>query len=250
MVLGLGLSLLVIGCGSRFLRPPRYTAPQFGVQDSVFTDDLVRAAWFSSYQTPPGFYDEAPTESRRPYYVNTVSLGMDHLWREVSTNDPAQALAWSESTIARSSVRYSLTPTAIVTTRYFEFSPVPGTGRIGVPMRVHRLDYLQYLSQPFAQPDTAILVFSGLVDTASVRGLAEYLWFKDHWYPKVLSSFGRQDAGGFVHWIYCLGGYGIEGGVDTIEIHRLEYRITWSARLVMHHAVVRRVPARVQDRRI
>lgn len=237
VVLLLGLSSASCGVGSDPFSPDRvrtYPAPVFGANDSVFTDDQLLLAEYSTYLYPPGFYQEPPVRIA-PYYVNTVSIAppasRPFEWRELATDDPAQARAWADSSVAYANHVAPLDTTAYVTRKYIEF--LPGTvvaPDIGVPMRAHRLAYLDRRARNRLAADSLEGRLNARpIDTAASREVAEYLWYLDHRQihgAKVLSSYGREGEGVFVQVIHHLslvvGDYGLR---DRIELFRTEYRV-------------------------
>ncbi len=244
----LGLVVLVsltLGCDTRSIVAPKPAVPSEGwPTDSSYSDSLIRAVAYSSYQAPEGFYHEDQPGGIAPYYVNTVSVKplccRPADWRELSTEDAFQAWSWAESTVAYSNGVAPLDPGApIVTQRYFEFRPLAGASGTRVPMRAHRLSYIDRSMVDFFHRDSVLGVFGVRpVDTTSVRGLAEYLWFKERGF-KALSSFGRDLGGIVVHTIYEVGiTYGDWGMCDEIELYRLEYRVSKASGLIILRRVV------------
>jgi hypothetical protein len=253
--------VLVAGCGSLPNSPARsritYSEPVFGSRDSVFTDDQLRAAVYSNYRCPAGCYQETGYRVA-PYYVNALSISPPNAqpasdWRDLATEDTAQARAWAESTVSHGSGIAHLDPgPPAVTNRYIEFAPTAGSSPFSPAMRVHRLSYLNPLNfRPWSfYSDSLVGTFNARpVDTTSVRGLAEYLWFK--WYReiagfKVLSSFGSEDGSLVVHTIYDVEtSYGDYNLSDDITLHRLEFRTSKSTgEIVFRQALMRHVVGR------
>jgi hypothetical protein len=237
--LALASCLLVTSCSVTHdpLRPGAvrsYPPPVFGAADSVFSDDQLLAAIYSPYTYPPGFYQEPPTRVA-PYYVNTVSIAplccRTEEWRELSTDDPAQARAWADSSVAYSSNVETLDTTAIVTEKYIEFRPGPVTSpNLGVPMRAHRLAYIDRWMRDRFHPDSLEGRLNARpLDAAATRGVAEYLWYLEQrqiYGSKVLSSFGRDDPGSFVQVLFHtqlnMGDWNM---CDQINLFRSEYRV-------------------------
>jgi len=213
-------------------REPVYAPPVFGPDDSTFTDAQLLAAVYSSYLYPPGFYEE-PWETVAPYYVNTLSIAPRGAqppdWRELATDDPAQARAWAESTIVHSSYPFVLDTATIATDRYFEIPPAQG--QRGVPMRAHRLAYLDRSGLDRLRPDSLQGRLNARpIDAASTRAVCEYLWYLGHRRiagEKALSSFGRTGADGCEHVVFgtrlVVGDWGM---YDTITLIRHDYRVS------------------------
>jgi len=212
-VLLLFLTTLLAGCDKLPSAPslaPTYRPPTFGPQDSVFTDRDLRAAIFSSYTGPPGFYTEDHSTSS-PAYLNSWSIHSPYvreflLRYELSTDDPGEARLWADSSIAYSHGAGPLSSDGpLVTERYIEFLAPLGTRGYSLGLRAHRASYLDRsragrLTDPFlgtlrVRP----------VTPAAARSVAEYLWFLTY-YPsgktKPLTSFSRTSNGSVVHMVY------------------------------------------------
>jgi hypothetical protein len=233
------LAIIAAGCDRIPVSPlALFPTPSFEPRDSTFTDDQVRAAVYTTYRWPAGFYQE-PEYRVAPYYVNALSTkplccrpAAD--WRELATDDTAQARAWADSTVAYGSHIIPLaSDPPIVTDRYIEFRPITGTRQPGVAMRAHRMSYLDpvYFRSAFFFSDSLVGTFNARpVDTTGVRGLAEYLWFKWHRDMggfKVLSSFGSDEGGAVLHVVYDVETtYGDWNMQDDLRLNRLEFRVS------------------------
>lgn len=258
----LALSLVLSSCdGSRSpfrlldpFGPWRLSPPVFGLADSVFTDQQLIAAVYSSYEGPPGFYAE-PATTIAPYYVNTASIAppccREPVWRELATDDPAQARAWADSSVAYSNHVAPLDTTAFVTEKYIEFRPGPVVSpNQGVAMRAHRLAYLDRWARDRLHPDSLEGRLNARpIDAAAARKVAEYLWYVDHRQihgEKALSSFGRDEGNVLVHVVFqtrlVMGDYDMR---DVISLIRSEYRVSrTTGDIVRRELLVRTVPGK------
>lgn len=255
----LALAFGLFGCGvwSQVPEVPDdelYVPPIFGARDSTFSDAQLLAAVYSTYRLPPGFYEE-PRPELAPYYVNTISVtpseqrsGME--WRELATEDTAQARAWAESTLANSTRQGSLLAAApIVTERYIEYREDASTTRYPIALRSHRSSYLLPVAFRAASfyPDSLIGTFQVRpVDSLSVRGLAEYL--HDRWYAhsggaRVLSSYVGRQGVVCTHIVYGIETiYGDYHMRDRLQLYRFEYEVDAVAgRVALHRQFIRSV---------
>lgn len=246
------LALAPWGCGTPTQPHIPALPPVFAPGQRTFTDQEVLSAIYSSYQHPQGFYDEprGPRDAR-PYYVNTnsvrrctnTSCGI----RELSTDDVEEAARWADSTIANSSGNPSPIDRdrVVVTERYIEF-PRTDAGR-DPAMRVHRLSYLDRTTVDLAKRDSVFGTFNARpIDPTTVRALCEYLWFKDQFSVKALSSYGEDRGATVVHTVFEVllagGDYGMH---DEAILVRLEYRVSKETGLiVLRETVERRVQGR------
>lgn len=210
------------------------TPPVFGPTDSVFADQQLLAAVYSDYGYPPGFYQESRS-GPFPYHVNTLSIAPPCCqppdWRELATDDPQQARAWAESTVAHSTIRAPLDTVPIVTERYIEFMPAANSSaRDGVPMRAHRLAYLDRWMFDQMHPDSVRGRLNARpIDEPAIRAVAEYVWYLD-WgrtSDKVLSSFTLPAPRGDTHVLYVTrkirGDWGVD---DQVQLRRSAYRVS------------------------
>lgn len=211
-----------------------FPPPVFGPADSVFTDEQLLRAAYSDYAYPPGFYQE-PGTGTVPYYVNTLSIApaccQPSDIRELATDDPMQARAWAESTVAHSTIRAGLDTVPKVTERYFEFQPLASSSaRDGVPMRAHRLAYLDRWMLDRLRPDSLQGRLNARpIDDAAIRDVSEYLWWRDLRLGdcRVLSSFSLPPPRNDTHVIYHARlDYGDWGMYDRIHLFRSSYRVS------------------------
>jgi hypothetical protein len=233
------LAMVVAGCGTLPSAPRSaagYDPPVFGERDSVFSDQDLRAAVFSTYAGPPNFYTEDHSTSF-PSYLNFAGIhspdAREFLPRyELSTDDPVEARQWADSTVAYS---HGLGPMSsaepVITERYIQFLVPMGSGRYSLRLRAHRASYLDRsragrLTEPFlgtlrVRP----------IDPSAARGAAEYLWFLayiSNGNTKPLTSFSRITSDGVVHLVFSA--TRLHDPVDpkrrdTIGLMRSEYRI-------------------------
>jgi hypothetical protein len=245
------LLVALVGCGTSPTAPRLYEPPVFEAEDSVFTDDELRAAFFSSYEGPPGFYAEAHDGSA-PYYVNTWSIHSpyDRSYRprfELSTEDSVQARQWADSTVAYSIGVAPLdsSPPA-VTDRYFEFHTISGPPSTTLRLRIHRATYFDRSTEGPRGPDWGVGALQVRpIDASAARGLAEYLTFLEFYSTraKPLSSFARKE-GAVVHVIFWVGSGDFGVGPETIRLWRDEYRVySDSGDTVRRREMVRSIPA-------
>jgi hypothetical protein len=247
------LAALGPGCGSSPTRPLLdWTVPRFAADQASFTDDDVRAAYYSRYRSPGSFYREDGYGVTAPYYVNTISVHdvccRPSVWIELSTEDVGQARAWAESTVAHSSnaIPSPLGPVR-VEERFFEF---PRGSDRAVPMRVHRLSYLDRSMFDRLAPDSLIGVLqSRPIDAGAARDVAEYLWFLDHRSRRnpVLSSFGFEEGMTLVHVVYDVE---VTSGprCDQLRLRRLEYRVAVpTGEIVLRVTLVRTIEGECRE---
>lgn len=243
MLVPLVASFLLAGCGHEPTRPLFHVrTPVFGERDSVFTDQQVFDAIYSNYAHPPGFYEDPSDES--VYYPNTGSIVDSRQrpadpWVDLSTEDPAQARAWADSTAAHSSEPEHIAATPpTATERYFEFQDVYDTGRPKMKMRVHRSSYVsdvQKMNTFFVTSGVAGTYHVRPVAAENVRGLVEYLWVQagGGYGEKALSSFTTDAGPEVAHTLYTVayehGDYGIQ---DVLHLRRTEYRVDKSTGVI------------------
>jgi hypothetical protein len=215
------------GCSKNPVSPAGSNLPVFGPSDSVFTDGQLRAAAYTVYAGPAGFYSERrPNNYEWPHYL------------ELSTEDTTQARAWVVASAATNSDYPnvdSASPT--MTQRYFEFVTYKGGSAARQPVRIDRASYLDRTG--FAGSFRGKLVVRP-IDNAAVRGVAEYLWYVDH--PddlsdiKPLSSFSRMSDGSIRHSIYFVHrteGLGLFGPYPVVELIRDDYWIDTSTGAIL-----------------
>ena len=233
------LPVVLVGCSdlpSAPQIPPSYAPPVFGAQDSVFTDYELRAAMFSTYSGPAGFYTEDHSTTT-PYYVNVWSVHSPYVREflpryELSTDDPAQARLWADSTIAYSNGMGPMgSAEPLVTPRYIEFLVPLGSRGWGLRLRAHRASYLDR-----SRADRLTDPFLGTlrvrpIDPVAARGVAEYLWFLTYLSSgksKPLTSFSRISSYGVVHLVFSatrLKDVVTPGSQEMIGLMRSEYWI-------------------------
>lgn len=235
-IAAIAASAVLSSCGGWHLpiEAMLFPPPVFGPADSVFTDEQLLRAAYSDYACPPGFYQE-PGTGPAPYYVNTLSIAppccQPSECRELATDDPMQARAWAESTVAHSIIRAGLDTVPIVTERYIEFQPLAtSSARDGVPMRAHRLAYLDRWMLDRSHPDSLQGRLNARpIDDAAIRAVSEYLWWRDLRVVggKVLSSFllppPRNDTYVFYHARLDYGDWDM---YDRIRLFRSSYRVS------------------------
>ncbi len=235
--------LATAGCGSDWPMAPHrlFVAPTFAPGQDAFTDEELLRAAYSNYRAPATFYDEPLAGPSRPYYVNTISVAplccQPDQWIELSTDDTGEARGWVDSTAAHSSERTTLDPgPPVVTGRYFEFRTL-GSGPV-FGYRVHRRSYLDRDGVDFlARGVVTGKLNARPLDADAVRGVAEYLWFKDEGSlegRKALSSFTRSEGDTLRHVIHDVtlmrGDYGM---CDEVVQRRLEYRVVAASGLML-----------------
>ncbi len=195
-------------------------------------DPIVQLV-YSPYKFPEGFYHEE-LGNGSPYYENTISTtpldSRGEVWVELSTEDPAQARAWSDSSDAYSSEHRTVRAQR-VTERFFEFSRVnPLNTRYTLLSRVHRSSYLAWCKLPPYPDGSVIGVFSKRpVTDGDVHSLAEYLWFIRNYNmggAKVLSSTTGSTPQAITETILETGvSYGDWGMRDHITVFATTYSV-------------------------
>jgi len=238
-ILCAAIALAVGACSKNPVSSAGNRPPAFGTADSVFTDGQVRAAAYSMYAGPQGFYSEQHPETyTAPIIVSTITTAAcgarPDRWVELSTEDIAQARTWAAASVACNGDSDIVdTGPATVTDRYIEFVAYhPGEGPRH-PVRVHRESYLDRSGFDRFHPDSLVGVLElRPVDDVAVTGVAEYLWYLDHPYAwpdtKPLTSFSRASNGSILHTIYFVHrtvGIGLLGPVPLIELYRDDFRV-------------------------
>jgi len=218
---------------------PKTRVTAFGPSDSVFTDEQLRQAAYSSYAGPAGFYSEPPVPYAAPLYVSSLELSPGSgTWIEVATEDTAQARAWAVAAAFWCTVD-ARPPT--LTRRYIEFATYsPGEGP-RMPVRTHRASYLDRSGYDRFHPTDLYGVLQVRpIDSTEARSVAEYLWFKEHRYTdyKVLSSFSRTSQGSILHTIFYVHeavGFGLFGPSEYVELYRDDFRVNTTDGAITFH---------------
>jgi hypothetical protein len=203
------IALVVAACAP----DPQDSGPQgYGARQATFTDGELRAAVYSDYAGPAGMYSDP---ARPLYYVNTVSTGQsDSEWRELCTDDYAQAKEWvdaSDGALPNVTERQE--------ERFFEFVRDKGSYRLH--FRAHRCAYFDpYVYDHFNRgPERGVFNQRPLTGEA-VADLGEYLWYLSNHQTKgfkVLSSFADETDTSIQHSMYYTAVvYGDFGLCDTI----------------------------------
>ncbi len=238
-ILCIAAGLVAGGCSKIPVSAVGNKPPVFGASDSVFTDQQLRAAAYSLYAGPAGFYSEQhPATYAAPLYMSTLSVApcdsRPGQWVELSTDDSTQARAWADASVACASDSFIVDagpPT--VNQRYIEFVTYrPGEGPRH-PLRVHRASYLDRSGFDRFHPGRFIgVLVLRPVDNAAARGVAEYLWYVDHPYAwpdtRVLTSFSRASAGSVLHTVYFVRrtiGIGLFGSYPIVALLRDDFRV-------------------------
>lgn len=224
--------------------------PVFGSSDSAFNDRQVIDAVFSTYSGPVGFYAEAPVPFAAPLYVTNVGVAgqgpRPDSCMELATSDTVQARAWAEASVGWWCTVAHNPPLA--TDRYFEFATyIPNDGP-RMPVRVHRASYIDRSRYDLFDPgpDLGTLEVRP-VDALACRGVAEYLWFKDHGRNsalKVLTSFTASATTGQRHTIFWTEFIPrvLDLTPDRIVLRRSEFWIDGASGIVdFHESVIREV---------
>jgi hypothetical protein len=172
------------GCTDKGVAPtrPQVNLTYVATFDSIsITDDVLLQIVYSTFKLPSGFYQENLADTNI-YYENTVSIlplaRRTDRWSEMSTDDRAQAFAWSESSSVNSAYYRTLVYES-QTEKFFQFCRVYlQRPRDVLFSRVHKLSYLDRSMFDAFHPTSLIGVFNFRpIDTTSVRTLVEYLWF-------------------------------------------------------------------------
>ncbi|HEV8265770.1 MAG TPA: hypothetical protein VGQ06_12555 [Gemmatimonadales bacterium] len=235
-------------CSKNPVSPVAPRIPVFGPVDSVFTDEQLHQAAYTPYTGPAGIYSEPPVPYAAPLYVSSYELSPGAgTYIEFSTEDTAQARAWAVAAAWWCTVDPK-PPT--LNWRYIEFATYsPGEGP-RMPVRTHRTSYLDRSGYDRFHPTSLYGVLQVRpIDNAEARGLAEYLWFKEHRYSnyKVLSSFSRPSQGSILHTIFYIHravGIGLFGPYEYVELFRNDFRVdTTSGAIMFHETHLRDVPS-------
>ena len=244
---------MLYGC-SHSIEPNPVVPPPPAISDSTqLTDQVVLQAVYSTYKYPEGFYSEN-TDTGSIYYENTISIlpvsqRTDH-WFELSTDDSAQARAWSDSGAVNSSYYRSIVSFR-ETEKYFEFKRV----RDGYPAdvlldRVHKSSYIDRSMYDRLNPGNTICVFNYRpLDDLSFKTLVEYLWYYDNYQlagAKVLYVHLKDVGNSIVLTMFTTSvDYGDWGMHDAISLNRLIYTVDKSSgSVVFAHSVVRNIEGR------
>lgn len=235
-------------CSKNPVSPGVPRIPVFDPTDSVFTDEQLLQAAHMAYSGSADFYSEPPVPYAGPLYVSSYELSPGsgtHI--EFSTEDTAQARAWAIAAAWWCTVDPK---PATLTRRYIEFATyAPGEGP-RMPVRTHRASYLDRSGYDRFHPTSLYGVLQVRpIDNSEARGVAEYLWLKDHRYSedKVLSSFSRQSQGSILHTIFYIHdefGVGFFGPYEYVELFRDDFWVnTTDGTIAFHEAHLRDVPS-------
>ena len=229
-------AVFLAGCADEGVPPTRPQADMTYVAtfDSIsITDDALLQIVYSDYRLPSDFYQEALGDTN-VYYENTVSIlpltqRTDH-WSELSTDDWAQAFAWSESS-AVNSAYYRTVLYQSQTEKFFQFCRVYLERPTEVvASRVHKLSYIDRSMFDAFHPTPLIGVFNSRpIDTTSVRTLVEYLWFTHNYNnrsAKALAAVASESPDSVRCALYVVGiSYGDYGLKDAICLWREVYSV-------------------------
>jgi len=186
---------------------------------------------FNSPRTPAGFYSEE-TGQDTLYYENTISVApvsmRGDVWRELCTDDAAQALSWSDASNNYDSQKRDLVAQA-ETEKYFEFQR---TG--GLRSRVHKCSYIDRSALDKLHPGPAMGTLNLRPITADrAKEVVEYLWFIDNqWIAghKVLSTQAEVAASSVIYIFdeaeIGLGDFGL---CDQIVLFKSTYSVDLSS---------------------
>ncbi len=228
------LLLLCSSCKDIGTQPGASLAPE---------DEAILVLVYSSYKVPEGFYWENLSNSSL-YYENTISTtpptSRGNTWIELSTDDLAQARAWSDSSNAYSS-EHRVVTSVRETEKFFEFRRVhPLSGTWTILSRVHKRSYLAW-SRPLPYLDGSVIgaVNKRPITQADVRTVAEYLWFIRNYEmggAKVLSS-GPGGLPGALSWeiIETQVSGGDWGMRDNIAVFSSVYNVDQASGEISYH---------------
>ena len=187
--------LMLYGCNE--LGPessPLWEAPGYKAtfESIEIPDSTILRLGYSSSLAPDGFYVE-DWEAGSIYYETTLSIAPEHLRQPpfyfLSTNARQQAYAWSESSSVHSAYYRELVSER-ETDRFYEFRRVYKQNPKDILLsRVHKLSYLDRSNfDYFAHASLIGRLNARPIDEATVRSLAEYLWFIDYDGTRALAS--------------------------------------------------------------
>ncbi len=202
--------------------------PSFAPEQSSFTDDeLLSAAYSATYKYPAGFYSEN-TSNKSIYHVNTVSIGRDGGWFDLSADTRDEAYGWATLTNERGSVVRNYTGER-ATNIFFEFSYAdPSLPDRAFLSRVFKLGYAdRSMYDRLAKGPTIAKLNARPMTVATVKECVEYIWFYDNYNlggAAVLSSFGSEDSAAVTITMYEISVvYGDWGLSDSITLHKSVY---------------------------
>jgi len=196
---------------------------------------IIQLADNQNYRYPDGF-----NITNVGYYENTISVTRlserKNSWHELSTNDRAQALAWSDS-----SDKYSSDHRAVIfeieTEKYFEIKR-QSTSNVNDVLfsRVHKTSYFLPLFDLFNPLDT-IGVYHGQLDSSKAKEFVEYLWSGGtigDCSCKVIESQMIEYDDYFGQHIesFNVTGSGDSGGWDSIFVHDNYFRLDKHTRML------------------
>lgn len=189
--------------------------------------DAILAAAYGGPRFPDGFYTEE-LGGYSLYYENTVSiLPADERtpeWRELCTDDPEQAAAWSEAGSVNSS-QYRPLIEARETEKHFEFVR---DGRL--LSRVHKCAYVDRSMYDRFHPGEVLARYNVRPVTAQgAAELVEYLWFTRYYNnasAKTLCAATSTETGAVLHTLHTLRiVYGDWDMCDQITLVANVYRV-------------------------
>jgi hypothetical protein len=196
--------------------------------------DPVLQLVYSSYKTPPGFYQEELTNSSL-YYENTISITpvhqRDDTWFELCTDDHSQARAWSDSENV-----FGSDPRSVVaereTERFFEFTRRDASVW-KLLSRVHKCSYLDRSMFDRFHPGSVIGVFNKRpMFQSDVQSLVEYLWYIDNYDifgAKIVSVESVDDGSAFRTTLTEIQMSGGDWGMrDHITVYQSAYSVSKS----------------------
>ncbi len=213
------------------LRPPIFTATFESIQ--IEDSELLRVA-YSEFKMPQAFYQE-DLHGGFPYYETNLSITPLSLRQppffELSTNDEAQAFAWSESSDVHSSYHRPIVSER-QTEKYFEFQRVNPQNHSDILLsRVHKLSYIDRSMFDFSNPTPLVGRLNARpIDTLAATEFAQYFWFLSNcamFGAKALAAIPKDDSDtaycALYHVSRVQGDFGVR---DMISLHRTVYAIS------------------------
>src|SRR5689334_4414014 len=183
-----------------------------------FSDaELLTAAYSDQYTGPQGVYTDAWSPL---YYMNTFALGdTDFGWRELCTDDHAQAKAWVDSSVGGSDLGEREDE------KFFEFARTQNGAPFPTYYRAHRCSYVYVFNYNLLDraPERGIFNRRPLT-VEGVQELVEYLWYlryHEFYRYKILSSSTDEHPDSFEHTLYFVTFVGGDFGLcDAIGLTR------------------------------
>jgi hypothetical protein len=221
--------VLMPGCDSGYpgddaRDPATYT---FAASQSTFTDaELLYVAYAPEYEAPEGMYED---EYNPLHYVTTLHVGRAaEGWRELCTDDSAEARAWLDTHFGGSDLGEHEDP------KFFQFARSDVAMHYISPtyFRVHRCAYVDVYDYVQVYDDSNYTAERGTFNlrplaAEAVQDLAEYLWYiryRNFSHYGVLSSFTDELPDAFQHTLYYVTFVGGDWG--TCDIIGLQRRVT------------------------